>query len=265
MKPVESITLSERAYQPERAAHRHDHAQALFPQRGRLQLSWNAERGAVHGGQAALVPPDTEHAFWSDGDSRCLVIDIPRSVHEELAFGHADAAGFRPMDDRLRVVATSLACEARQDISDPLATEALGLYAASVLIRGARTSLRSSSAGAPRIVSRAAAFLETHGMEPVTIAEIAQAAGVSSVHLQRCFRAELGCSVVEYVHRLRIDRARSLLGETDLTMLEITQRVGFASQSHLSRLFSREIGVSPSRYRSMTRSGKDTIGSSKTR
>lgn len=83
---------------------------------------------------------------------------------------------------------------------------------------------------------------------------VARAAHMSPSHLSHLFRRHLDCSVMSYVNRVRIEEAKRLLRETDLTIKEIATRTGFRHQGYFSRAFSRLVQVSPRVYRYQCRS-----------
>jgi|SRR5688572_19137940 len=68
---------------------------------------------------------------------------------------------------------------------------------------------------------------------------------ISSVYLARAFKAAIGQSPHRYVLGRRIDRAKELLRNTDLPVIDVALAAGFSSQSHLSYWFQRYLGVSP--------------------
>jgi len=86
-----------------------------------------------------------------------------------------------------------------------------------------------------------------------TLGELAAAVGVHPVTLARAFRRSFGCSVGEYLRRLRIERAAAQLGGSETPLATIALTAGFADQSHFSNLFRRETGMSPSAYRRAVR------------
>lgn len=63
------------------------------------------------------------------------------------------------------------------------------------------------------------------------------------------FKRATGLSPSQYFIRLRMSRARHLLLETDLSIIDIGLDVGYSSPSHFSQVFRREVGVTPSAYR----------------
>lgn len=85
-----------------------------------------------------------------------------------------------------------------------------------------------------------------------TLATLAAARGVHPVHLARVFRRHFGCSAGTYLRRCRTDRAvRELIG-SDVPLATLACRLGYHDQSHMTREFTREVGVPPQRFRRLT-------------
>lgn len=98
-------------------------------------------------------------------------------------------------------------------------------------------------------VRRALQYMHDNYMRSITAADIAAHIGVHPGHLHRLFRAEIGTRVTEYLTRLRIEKAKSLLRRTDIPIAVITSFVGISSQQYLSRLFKQHVGMTPQAYR----------------
>jgi AraC family transcriptional regulator len=139
----------------------------------------------------------------------------------------------------------------RMDQAAPLAIEGLLLE---LLAAGARRS----STGRPSVQSSWLGDVVEmlHGDTGVhwTLSQLAAAVQVHPVTLARAFRRAHGCSVGEYVRRLRIERAAQELGGTSRSIAEIAMTAGFADQSHFSNVFRRHTGMSPSAFRRSIRS-----------
>jgi AraC family transcriptional regulator len=73
--------------------------------------------------------------------------------------------------------------------------------------------------------------------------------GISPLYLARAFKSAMGQSPHQYVIARRVERAKELLRNTDMAVVDVALAVGFSSQSHLSHWFVRQVGVSPSSYR----------------
>ncbi|MDF3129212.1 AraC family transcriptional regulator [Kiritimatiellaeota bacterium B1221] len=105
------------------------------------------------------------------------------------------------------------------------------------------------SGGQSEVVAKAIRFLGEHHAEPVSLKELSEAVHVSSSHLARRFRAEMGVSVMTYLHRLRITHAKQLLAESNDTVLSVALDCGFESPEHFHRIFKRITQTTPRRYR----------------
>jgi transcriptional regulator GlxA family with amidase domain len=104
-----------------------------------------------------------------------------------------------------------------------------------------RERLGISHAPLLRVVGRMELSLEN----PVARAELARTAGVSLRQLERLFRLHLGRSLGEHYLALRLDRARDLLRQTTLSVLEIALACGFSSASHFSRAYRARFSHAP--------------------
>lgn len=83
----------------------------------------------------------------------------------------------------------------------------------------------------------------------VTVAELAQLAGLSRGHFMRAFKQSTGTTVHGYVEEARLDRAKSLLTAGRIPIKQIAAELGFADPSSFTLAFRRRTGCSPGRYR----------------
>jgi AraC family transcriptional regulator len=100
---------------------------------------------------------------------------------------------------------------------------------------------------------RARLLIEEEFASPLSLAGIASAVGVHPVHLARQFRASQGCTVGEYIRRVRVAFARRELVMTDKPIAEIAHSAGFFDQSQLTKTFKRVTGRTPAAYRNANR------------
>jgi len=92
---------------------------------------------------------------------------------------------------------------------------------------------------------------------PLLVRDIAEAAGMSADRLERAMRRVLNVTPKQYVLRTRLEHVASLLVTTDMPIAHIAAACGFFDQSQLSRQFQHHVGLTPSRYRALARSGND--------
>ena len=83
----------------------------------------------------------------------------------------------------------------------------------------------------------------------LSLQTLANESGYSRVHFVRMFRAATGYSPHNYVLNLKLERARELLRNPSISLIDIALDCGFSSHSHMSRIFLKFVGVTPSAYR----------------
>lgn len=98
-------------------------------------------------------------------------------------------------------------------------------------------------------VRRTTEFLHRHLDRNVPLAELARVARLSEFHFARAFKRSVGETPHAYLIGLRIARAKELLETTGKSVTEIAGEVGYDTPQSLSRIFARQVGMTPSDYR----------------
>ena len=115
---------------------------------------------------------------------------------------------------------------------------------------GTLPAVPAMGSGLPRYkLRRVVAYIDARLGGPISLDDLANVAGVSRFHFHRQFRKSVGVTPREYVLRARIERAKGLLTESDLTVGEVSGAVGFADQSHFSNIFRRLTAMTPRGFR----------------
>jgi transcriptional regulator GlxA family with amidase domain len=99
------------------------------------------------------------------------------------------------------------------------------------------------------VVSRACHQLRRRVGDAFDLTQLAAMCATSKRTLNRQFRREMGCTPLTFCHRVKIERAKTLLETTRLRISEIPGRLGYADESTFRMIFTRETGETPSRYR----------------
>src|SRR6185295_10999259 len=102
-------------------------------------------------------------------------------------------------------------------------------------------------------LGRAMTYIETHLSERLTVEAIAHTANLSTRSLMRLFRKEVDATVVDFILRRRVARARQLLQQGGMTCAEIAFECGFGSVQHFNRTFRRLENASPTEWRTKSR------------
>ncbi|HKL20513.1 MAG TPA: IclR family transcriptional regulator C-terminal domain-containing protein [Tichowtungia sp.] len=99
------------------------------------------------------------------------------------------------------------------------------------------------------VVRQAQDILDSSLDEAPDVQQLARNLYVSYAWFRKAFKDEVGESPVQYHLNRRLDRARELLSDTDLSVRQISETLGFKTQNHFSALFKRKTGLSPSMFR----------------
>jgi AraC family transcriptional regulator len=101
----------------------------------------------------------------------------------------------------------------------------------------------------PPWLLRAQELVHARFRDRVSLSAIARAVGISPSHLAREFRAHFGTTLGEYMRRLRVEWVADQLTRTPMSLSELGIAAGFNDQSHLTREFHRQLGMTPAMWR----------------
>src|SRR5258706_336536 len=118
-----------------------------------------------------------------------------------------------------------------------------------LIVDAALARKRKLGSEAQRLVRQAMAYVHEHYAEPISRENLAHNLGMSSDYLTLCFRGEVGMTFIAYLNRYRVNQAKVLLAESDKNVTEIAMAVGFSDSGYCSRVFRRQVGISPDAYR----------------
>ena len=102
-------------------------------------------------------------------------------------------------------------------------------------------------------------YLNVTLAEPVKLQDIAERFSYSLSSIKRIFKNETGVSIIEYQNINRITQSKRLLESSDATIDEIAGSLGFSDSSYFSRIFKKQVGISPSAYRKSVKNRKNNI------
>lgn len=99
------------------------------------------------------------------------------------------------------------------------------------------------------LIADAVRFIRSRFQDPIDVSDVLNHIGVSRRTLELRFRDAMGCSPYQELHRCRLNHARSLLLETELTVRQIASRCGFPYVENFHAVFRREESMTPSQFR----------------
>ena len=105
-------------------------------------------------------------------------------------------------------------------------------------------------------MERVVAHIRENFAQDLPVSELSEVAGLSPAHLARMFTQWTGSTPAEYVRMAKIERARALMGQVDLSIKEVARVTGFKNQYHFSRVFRQVDGLTPTLYREAKLAGR---------
>lgn len=224
------------------------------------------EKALIGPRRFCLTPGGVTSEWEHSGHPEILQVYLRQSIYEstvgEMYGGDVSKAEIVPrfaiLDPLLEQLAITIATALRNGtVEDGLYVDTLAHMIAAHLARRHSLRSRSDTGISARMVSgskmrRLIEFVEENLDRDLSLEAMAQEVGISPLYLPRAFKAAIGQSPHQYVLARRIERARELLRDTDLPIVDVALSSGFSSQSHLSNWFVRMVGVSPAAYRKET-------------
>ena len=128
------------------------------------------------------------------------------------------------------------------------AVRMLEIFASHIGSIGHQLAIQEGSTESP-LTRRAKAYVADHQADDLSLAEVAQALHVSTFYFCKMFKKATGLTFTDYLGRVRIERAKVLLADSNKRISEVAYEVGFGSLTHFNRLFRKLVGQSPTVYR----------------
>lgn len=125
----------------------------------------------------------------------------------------------------------------------------LTIWLTQVLVRYTSLMFRPGSIQRRDVVYKALHHMKRHLAEKITLEDTARQVGFSPTYFSKVFKDELGIPFVACLSRLRMERAKSLLLSTELSVGEVCTAVGYEDQSYFIKVFRQSTGVTPGRFR----------------
>jgi AraC family transcriptional regulator len=256
----------DRLYQPAHETPEHSHTRhilALVTKGAPIQIERKLDgkfySSYLKWGNFFLIPAGVTHQVSISGDAEYLCLSLEPDFICRIA-------------DEL-VNRSSIRLIPQHSVNDPL-IQNLGLALQSQLLLGNASRLYIESASnliaahllqhyaterlavreynyglAPSKLEKVVEYIERHLSSDLSLEEIAQQIDVSQSHFSRLFKQSVGLSPWQYVIQRRVETAKELLKNEDLTIDRVSDRLGFLSHSQFTIFFRKYTGVSPKQYR----------------
>ncbi|MDO4261954.1 MAG: response regulator [Eubacteriales bacterium] len=186
-----------------------------------------------------------------------LAVSIVESLFMKLQSSFADASEVKAIGSQIYCLAFRVLAKAKlllppEDFPDQI-SRASDIFQLESVIRRLLSTVQDGLTSSDRRYSPhvrdAAAYIQAHLSESLSLEDIARHAHVNDSYLSRTFKKECGYSITEYITTLRIEKAKELLSDHHILTYEVSSRVGIQDPSYFSLLFKKHTGLSPKEYR----------------
>jgi len=201
-------------------------------------VTWTSDRGreVLYACRAeGLLVPEQVAVMGGDEDSLlCETCNPPLS-------------GVALTSERIGYEAAALLDRLLQ--GEPLPTEPILIAPTRVVVRQSTDTLAITEPD----LARAIAFIRTHAATPIQVSDVLRDVAVSRSWLERRFQEALGRSPAEEIRRVRLERTKQLLADTDLPVPQVAVASGFGSREYLAYAFRHATGLTPREFRQRVR------------
>ncbi len=198
-------------------------------------------------GTVRFLPAGEPHENYFPARSRCLLVKLQSPILQ-----HAGEHGLMPrVPGELATPTAAMLCKLlRTELhqNDELSGLAIETLALELLLASQKEPMWPGTP-IPPWLRRTQEMLHEELESRLTLAELARRAGRHPVQVCRQFHRRFGCTISEYVRRLRVARAQSFLTSTEFGLADIALACGFSDQSHFTKAFRRLTGIPPWQYR----------------
>jgi AraC-like DNA-binding protein len=223
---------------------------------GKGTCSVSSKRYELSMGHAIVLPPGLPHRYWADEKDpwRLLWVHFEGRRGEDY-FEMLGMSRRKPVFWLHDLALVSEAFEEcfRHILGGHTDAELFALSSSLVRFLGvcrlAQRSLNLRRRQAEDRVLRTLQHMREHIAQPLTLAQLATVAHWTPTHYSAVFKRQLNLSPIEYLLRLKMQRACELLRSTDSRIADIAASLGYEDAFYFSRLFHRRIGETPRSYR----------------
>ena len=237
-------------------SHRHDFFHFILVEKGEGTITVAQKEYPMREGMLFPIPPQAEHAFYNCGKEplRTLELKFRLSDAEQAQV----AALSIPMEVEgypVREGFLALYREAHAD--EPMRQRANALQFELLMIYLLRCKERLAPTGAPEgkkmklspEIEAAVGYIHEHLTEELSLSLLAEVARFEKNYFLRKFKRQLGCTPIRYILGKRMEKAKELLGFSDMNITQIAAAVGFKDIHYFSKVFYDYMRERPSEYR----------------
>ncbi|MGF1688214.1 AraC family transcriptional regulator [Photobacterium japonica] len=247
-KPSEIVKLPEQMDH-----HNHGYNQIVIGLSGQTEFDIEGVGNLVCPGQGCLVTADSEHAFSGIGHNEILVLNVPSEQVQPAYTSDSVARLFQQssyfhLDRQAQSLIQMLTAEMLAHPDDLLLSKACTDTLMCVLHRHFKP-LQDHKASYRLNMDCIDQYIVQHITRKISVTQLAGLVFLGESQFHLLFKEQTGVTPHQYVLKKRLEFARDLIESSSLSVAQVAQSTGFASQSSFTQAFTRLFGTPPARYR----------------
>lgn len=249
-RDTENFSLRKAEYMPGNwnSTHFHENARFVFVLRGSFVERYERKRRFCQPFTGIFRPPLEKHSEVYDEGVVCLSVDILPFWIQRLQDYSVKLDKSNDVRNQSITYLINKIC-GEMIFDDNVSSLAIDTLLTEIALEMYRGLQDYKSEKLPRWIDAALEYIHENFSSNLTLNEIASAANVHPAHLARVFRNTRNCTIAEYIRRLRIESAREMLINSDLTLAQISSETGFSDQSHFTKVFKRLTNKTPREFK----------------
>lgn len=247
---------------------RHDFWELCYVEEGKISFCGDTEERTISQGEILLIEPNQLHSYYSDkgNKNKAFVVCFESSSQALKPLSNVAFSATETLIDCLRRLIQECKHTFYMDEKGLLATaptpnfggqQAILVHLEYLLICLIRQLSQADESVVflknekfyAEIAQVIIAFFQENTHKKLSLDDICEKVNYSRSFLCRTFKEQTGESLFSYFNRLKIEKAKSMLIETELSAVAISENLGFSDAKYFSALFKRIVGVSPIAYR----------------
>lgn len=251
---------------------RHDNFEMVYIKKGLATFEINGDPVQLGPNNILIIKPEQYHKLIVQSESGCEFIVLhfkfysrskeefsQVSLHDFLHFVSSKETGayislkVSQKNEIITLLNRILRERENSEIESEFLSHLLVLELFVLLSRALKTewenSIRDKSPKLKELIQAAISYIKNNFERDISLEDIARYVFLSPGYFIRVFREVTGTSPINYLLKLRIQRAMELLAETDDRIVDIALSIGFSSQQRFNEIFKKHNGITPTQYR----------------
>lgn len=249
--------------------HTHDRVEIMYIISGACEIylkDYESEKINFKKGDFILIDAGVLHKLIVNEESNCMIMNIEFifikktnflpslrefvsnvKALENLVTSQEPFLILKDYEDVYQLL-KSLVIELNSSSTEQSISVQLLMY--EILIKTANAALKSKNESAvDNYINKTKRYIDLHYDNKLTLKDVSSYSNLNEDYLNRVFKKNTGVSVIEYLTSVRVGKAKMLLQNTNIPIIDISEIVGISSRQYFNQVFNKVTGMSPRKYR----------------